>query len=94
MQLFSFKFFMLIAKNSCQEKKHLLINMQIYARNSCAGQKHRGRWRLIKFAPNVRRATHLCSPGYTSMFVILCRLINGEKRVLNVRSAGSYQQNQ
>ena len=21
--------------------------MQIYVRNSCAGQKHRGRWRLI-----------------------------------------------
>ena len=47
MQLFSFQFFMLIAKNSCQEKKHLLIKMQIYARNSCAGQKHCGRWRLI-----------------------------------------------
>ena len=47
MQLFSFKFFMLSAKIHAKRKKTLLINMQIYARNSCAGQKHRGHWRLI-----------------------------------------------
>ena len=40
-------------------------------------------WSLeVNFAPNVRL--------YTSMYTILCRLINGEKRELNVRSAGSY----
>ena len=62
MQLFSFTFLMLSAKSSCQEKKHLLINMQIYARNSCAGQKHRGRWRLISC--QMFASTHLCSPFY------------------------------
>ena len=36
----------------------------------------------VNFAPNVRL--------YTSMFVILCRLIIGKKRELNVRSAGNY----
>ena len=57
-------FFMLSTKKSCQGEKHLLINMQIYAWNSCAVQKHRGRWRLI--SRQMFDSTRLSSPFYVN----------------------------
>ena len=75
MRLFSVKFFMLSAKKFVPREKPLSINMQMYAPNSCAGQKHRGRWRLI--SGEVFDSSHLNSPFYVN-------------RELNVRSAGSY----
>ena len=62
MQLFSVEFFMLTVKIHANWEKYILINMQIYAPNSCAGQKHRGRWRLI--SRQMFASTHLCSPFY------------------------------
>ena len=41
--------------------------MQIYAPNSCAGQKHRGRWRLI--SRRMFASTHLCSPFYVDLLM-------------------------
>ena len=74
MQLFSVEFFMPSVKIRADCEKYLLINIQIYAPNICAGQKHHEGWRLIS----------------RQMFAILCPLINGQKQELNVRSVGSY----
>ena len=42
--------------------------MQIYVRNSCAGLKHFGRWRLISH--QMLASTHLCSPFYVDQLMV------------------------